>query len=155
MAEAMEEVSIVALDAHGHGVASNGVIVPGALPGERTLVRPEGKRAELVETLTPPERAAPICRWFGTVRRLRRAAMSPSLYREWKRGLVVDALEREGVSAKVEELVDAHGAGGAAPRSMRDFPMASRTKLASCARTRMTLSRSTSAPCSVPEWPAQ
>ena len=36
--------------------------------------------------------------------------MSPSLYREWKRGLVIEALKREGVSAKVEELVDAHGA---------------------------------------------
>jgi 23S rRNA (uracil1939-C5)-methyltransferase len=37
--------------------------------------------------------------------------MSPSLYREWKRDLVIEALKREGVSAKVEELVDAHGAG--------------------------------------------
>ena len=37
--------------------------------------------------------------------------MSTSLYRAWKRGLVVDALEREGVAAEVGDLVDAHGAG--------------------------------------------
>ena len=37
--------------------------------------------------------------------------MSASLYRRWKRGLVVEALEREGVAAEVGDLVDAHGAG--------------------------------------------
>ena len=37
--------------------------------------------------------------------------MSASLYRAWKRGLVVEALEREGVAAEVGDLVDAHGAG--------------------------------------------
>ena len=47
MLRPLEEVSIVALDAHGQGVAANGAIVPLALPGERTLVKPEGKRAEL------------------------------------------------------------------------------------------------------------
>jgi 23S rRNA (uracil1939-C5)-methyltransferase len=37
--------------------------------------------------------------------------MSASLYHAWKRGLVVEALEREGVAAEVGDLVDAHGAG--------------------------------------------
>jgi 23S rRNA (uracil1939-C5)-methyltransferase len=37
--------------------------------------------------------------------------MSDELYRGWKRGLVLDALRREGVAAEVGELVDAHGAG--------------------------------------------
>ncbi|HEY1865403.1 MAG TPA: RNA methyltransferase [Roseiarcus sp.] len=112
MPEPLEEVSIVALDAHGQGVASNGAIVPGALPGERARIKLEGKRAELVETLDPsPERAAPICRWFGTCGGCAAQHMSASLYHAWKRGLVVEALEREGVSAKVEELVDAHGEG--------------------------------------------
>jgi 23S rRNA (uracil1939-C5)-methyltransferase len=101
MAELLEEVSIVALDAHGHGVTDSGAIVPGALPGERTLVRLEGKRADLVETL----------RWFGTCGGCAAQHMSASLYRRWKRGLVVEALEREGVAAEVGDLVDAHGAG--------------------------------------------
>ncbi len=112
MTEALEEVSIVALDAHGHGVSANGAIVPGALPGELALVRPEGKRAELVETLaSSPERASPTCPWFGTCGGCVAQHMSASLYSAWKRGLVVDALEREGVAAEVKDLVDAHGAG--------------------------------------------
>jgi 23S rRNA (uracil1939-C5)-methyltransferase len=112
MAEPIEEVSIVALDALGQGVAANGAIVPFALPGERTLVRLEGKRAELVETLNPsPERAEPSCPWFGRCGGCAAQHMSAALYRRWKRGLVVEALEREGVAAEVEDLVDAHGGG--------------------------------------------
>ena len=112
MAEPLEEVSIVALDAQGHGLTDRGAIVPGALPGERTLIKIEGKRAELVETLVPsPERAAPICPWFGTCGGCVAQHVSASLYHAWKRGLVVEALAREGVAAEVGDLVDAHGAG--------------------------------------------
>ena len=112
MAEPIEEVAIVALDSHGDGVAANGAIVPFALPGERALVKPAAKRTELIETLTAsPERAAPICRWFGRCGGCAAQHMSAGLYHAWKRGLVVEALEREGVSAEVGDLVDAHGAG--------------------------------------------
>jgi 23S rRNA (uracil1939-C5)-methyltransferase len=112
MAEPLQEVTIVALDAHGHGLTANGAIIPGALPGEVARVKLEGKRVELVETLDPsPERAAPICPWFGTCGGCVAQHMSASLYRRWKRGLVVDALEREGVAAEVGDVVDAHGAG--------------------------------------------
>src|ERR1700722_18325795 len=112
MAEPLQEGSIVALDAHGHGLTANGAIVPGALPGERTLVKINGKRAELVETLDPaPERATPICPWFGTCGGCVAQHMSASLYGRWKRSSVVEALEREGVAAQVTDLVDAHGAG--------------------------------------------
>jgi len=112
MTEPIEEVSIVALDAHGHGLTASGAIVPGALPGEQALVKLEAKRAELVETLNPaPERAAPICRWFGTCGGCAAQHLSAALYRAWKRGLVVEALQREGVAAEVGDLVDAHGAG--------------------------------------------
>ena len=46
------------------------------------------------------------------MRRLRGAThVGPSLYREWKRDLVVEALKRERIAAEVEDLVDAHGAG--------------------------------------------
>jgi 23S rRNA (uracil1939-C5)-methyltransferase len=112
MLKPIEEVSIIALDAHGHGLAADGATVPGALPGERARVRPEGKSAALVETLDPsPERMGPICRWFGTCGGCVAQHMSASLYRAWKRNLVVEALEREGVAAEVKDLVDAHGAG--------------------------------------------
>jgi 23S rRNA (uracil1939-C5)-methyltransferase len=112
MAERLQEVSIVTLDAHGHGLTANGAIVPGALPSERTRVKLEGKRAEFVETLDPsPERAAPICPWFGTCGGCAAQHMSSSLYHAWKRGLVALALKREGVAAEVGNVVDAHGAG--------------------------------------------
>ncbi len=112
MAEPIEELSIVALDAHGEGIAADGTIVHGALPGERARVALMGKRAELIETLSAAsERAAPICRWYGRCGGCATQHMSVSLYRQWKRGLVINALEREGVVAQVGELVDAHGAG--------------------------------------------
>jgi 23S rRNA (uracil1939-C5)-methyltransferase len=112
MAEPLEQVSVVALDAQGHGLTADGAIIPGALPGEPALIKLEGKHAELIETLDPsPERAEPICPWFGRCGGCVAQHMSASLYRRWKRGLVVEALEREGVAAKVGELVDAHGAG--------------------------------------------
>jgi 23S rRNA (uracil1939-C5)-methyltransferase len=110
--EPLAEVSIVALDAHGHGLTADGAIVPGALPGERALVKLEGKRAELIETLNPsPERIEPFCPWFGTCGGCVAQHMSASLYHAWKRDLVVEALRREGVAAKVGDLVDADGAG--------------------------------------------
>ncbi len=112
MTEPIEEVSIVALDAHGHGLTANGAIIPGALPGERALVKVKGKQAEHVETLArSPERAAPICPWFGTCGGCAAQHMSTLLYQAWKRGLLVEALKREGVAAKVGALIDAHGAG--------------------------------------------
>ena len=112
MTEAPEEVPIVALDPRGEGIADNGMVVPGALPGEQARVRLSGKRAELLEILSAsPGRAEPICRWFGRCGGCAAQHMSQGLYREWKRGLVVEALKREGVEAEVGELVDAHGAG--------------------------------------------
>jgi 23S rRNA (uracil1939-C5)-methyltransferase len=112
MLRPLEEVSIVALDAQGNGAAANGAIVPLALPGERALVKAEGKRTELVEILSAsPERIEPVCPWFGRCGGCAAQHMSASLYRRWKRSLVVEALAREGVAAEVGELIDAHGAG--------------------------------------------
>src|ERR1700722_7780223 len=116
MTEPLEEVSIVALDTHGHGLTANCAIVPGALPGERVLIKSEGKHAVIIETLdVSSERAKPICPWFGTCGGCVAQHMAPSLYQAWKRDLVVEALEREGVAVEVGGLVDGHGAGRAAP----------------------------------------
>src|SRR5271165_2587927 len=107
-----DDRGIVALDAHGRGVAGSGVTVPGAQPGERARVRFEGRRVELVEILEPsPERAEPFCPWFDRCGGCAAQHMSEALYRDWKRGLVVEALRRAGVEARVGPLVDAHGAG--------------------------------------------
>ena len=81
-------------------------------PASGRCVRHEGKRAELIETLSAaPDRAKPICPWYGRCGGCAAQHMSVRLYRQWKRGLVVEALKREGVAAEVGELVDAHGAG--------------------------------------------
>ena len=112
MTEAFGDLAIEALDAHGRGVAEGGVTVPGALPGERARVRFEGRRAELVAILAAsPERANPYCPWFGRCGGCAAQHMSDGLYRGWKRELVVEALRRAGVQARVGPLVDAHGKG--------------------------------------------
>ena len=95
MAEAFEELAIVALDAHGEGVAANGAIVPGALPGERALRpgSPASGPSSSRSLSAAPERAQPICPWFGRCGGCAAQHMSDGLYRQWKRGLVVEALE--------------------------------------------------------------
>jgi 23S rRNA (uracil1939-C5)-methyltransferase len=112
MAEATEIVSIVGLGARGDGVADSGATVPGGLPGERVRIKPSRPRAELIEVLDPsPERATPFCRWFDACGGCAAQHMSEKLYREWKRGLVVETLKRSRVQAEVAPLIGAHGAG--------------------------------------------
>jgi 23S rRNA (uracil1939-C5)-methyltransferase len=112
MTEAPGNLEIMALDTRGDGVAKGGATVPGALPGERARVRFAGRRAELIEVVNEsPERAEPYCPWFGRCGGCAAQHMSDALYRDWKRGLVVEALRRAGVEARVGPLVDAHGAG--------------------------------------------
>ena len=112
MAEAVETLSIVRLDAHGHGAADGGATVPGALPGERVRARLAGRHPELVEILEgSPDRAIPFCGWFGNCGGCAAQHMFESLYRAWKRGLVVEALKRARIEAEVLPLIDAHGAG--------------------------------------------
>ena len=85
---------------------------PAPCPASVCSFRSEGKHADIIETLNvSPERAKPICPWFGTCGGCVAQHMSASLYQAWKRGLVVEALEREGVAVEVGDLVDAHGAG--------------------------------------------
>ena len=112
MFERIETVSIDALDARGDGVSEGGAAVPGALPGEQARVRTTGRRSELIEVLNPSrERAESFCRWFGRCGGCAAQHMSDTLYREWKRGLVIEALKRAGLEAPVGPLIAAHGAG--------------------------------------------
>jgi 23S rRNA (uracil1939-C5)-methyltransferase len=105
MAEAIETADIVALDSRGDGVAANGAIVPAALPGERARVKPAGKRAELLEIARhSPDRATPFCPWYGACGGCAAQHMSEALYRDWKRGLVVEALRRARIEAEVGPL---------------------------------------------------
>jgi 23S rRNA (uracil1939-C5)-methyltransferase len=113
MAETTRTLTIVALSERGEGVADDGTIAPFALPGERAVIAVEGaKRARLVEIRDPsPERAQPVCPYFGDCGGCAAQHMSARLYGEWKRDSLVGALKRARVQAEVGALIDAHGEG--------------------------------------------
>ncbi|MGD1037745.1 MAG: RNA methyltransferase [Roseiarcus sp.] len=112
MDDAARTLAILTLNERGEGVADDGTIVPGALPGERAIVEMEGERARLREIrVSSPERTAPICPYFGICGGCAAQHMSARLYGEWKRGGLVRALKRARVEAEVGALVDAHGEG--------------------------------------------
>jgi 23S rRNA (uracil1939-C5)-methyltransferase len=112
MCEARREVTIVSLNARGEGVAADGTVVPLTLPGETALVEADGERARVVElAAASPDRAEPICGYFGRCGGCASQHMGARLYAAWKRDGVVRALQRAGVAAEVGPLVDAHGEG--------------------------------------------
>jgi 23S rRNA (uracil1939-C5)-methyltransferase len=111
----MTELTISTLGQHGDGIAEHAggrVFVPFALPGERVDVSLDGERGTLLEVLgRGPERAEPICAYFGTCGGCALQHLNGEAYSAFKRGLVVTALEHAGVAAEVAALVDARGAG--------------------------------------------
>ncbi len=95
----MQEVTIDRLGPSGDGYAG-GLRVPLTLPGEvaRGEVSDAGMVvAELLEA--SPERVAPPCRHFGTCGGCALQHASDGFLADWKRGIVVQALERRGLSA--------------------------------------------------------
>jgi 23S rRNA (uracil1939-C5)-methyltransferase len=112
MSEARRELTIVALNARGEGVATDGTIAPLALPGETALTEADGERARVVAiAVASADRAEPICAYFGRCGGCAAQHMSARLYSAWKRDGVVRALSRAGVAAEVGPLIDAHGEG--------------------------------------------
>lgn len=111
----MTRLAIRSLGRHGEGVAEyegQPVYVPYALPGEIVEADTAGNRATLVEIIDPsPERIEPFCPHFGSCGGCQVQHWQAERYREWKRDLVITALKHRGLSAGVEPLVDAHGAG--------------------------------------------
>jgi 23S rRNA (uracil1939-C5)-methyltransferase len=98
------DIVIERLGAKGDGVATRGgeaLYVPFALPGERW--RLDGETAERLTD--SPERAAPVCRHFLQCGGCLAQHMSPALYRDWKRKLVVEAFRHRGIAAEVAPLV--------------------------------------------------
>ncbi|HEX2842240.1 class I SAM-dependent RNA methyltransferase [Hyphomicrobium sp.] len=98
------EVVIDRIGAKGDGVAlrdGEPVYVPFALPGERWRIGVE----DPVRITESPDRAEPICRHFLRCGGCLAQHMSPSLYRDWKRGLVVEAFRHRGIEADVAPVV--------------------------------------------------
>jgi 23S rRNA (uracil1939-C5)-methyltransferase len=91
------------------------VFVPYALPGETVEAEPVAghpDRRHLVRIeRESPERIAPICPHFGTCGGCAVQHWATARYRDWKRGLVLEALAQARIEAPVGELLDAHGEG--------------------------------------------
>lgn len=110
-----EEMRIAAIGRQGDGVAETPdgrVHVAYTLPGERVEIRREGERGTLGRIVEPSaERIAPVCKYFGICGGCAFQHWASPPYLAWKRHVVVEALEREGVSAEVAQTIPAYGAG--------------------------------------------
>lgn len=102
------ELTVESLGARGDGVTQldgRPVFLPMTLPGDRVLARIQGERggglkAEVVELLeTGPNRVEAPCPHFGPCGGCSVQHLDPAPYGEWKRDLVVQAIERRGFAA--------------------------------------------------------
>ncbi len=100
---------------HGEALGEAGgrpVYVPYGLPGEVVEAEISGSHAHLKEILDPsPERIEPFCPHFGKCGGCQIQHWQAHAYRQWKRNLLVTALNNQGIEADVEALIDAHGEG--------------------------------------------
>lgn len=115
MTEATAEVVVDRLGAAGDGIADQDgqrLFIPGALPGERLIVRlgavrGEGRSAGIVRRLTDAEtRIDPVCRHFFRCGGCALQHLASPAYAAWKHALVVEALTRRGLSGvPVEDVL--------------------------------------------------
>jgi 23S rRNA (uracil1939-C5)-methyltransferase len=110
-----ERVLIERLDARADGIAhveGHAVYVPYTLPGETVRIEGDGALARLIAVEEPsPERAEPFCPYFFSCGGCLTQHIAEPTYAAWKRGILVAAIEKAGLAAAVDVLVDAHGAG--------------------------------------------
>ncbi len=100
-----EEVEIARIGARGDGVAMRDgepVYVPFGLPGERWRLEGDAGAMRVVDG---PARAEPVCRHFLRCGGCVAQHMPDDVYREWKRGLVVEAFRHRGIEADVAPVV--------------------------------------------------
>jgi 23S rRNA (uracil1939-C5)-methyltransferase len=113
-----ERLAIARLGRHGDGIcdtAAGPLYVPYALPGETVAVEQwpgHADRRHLVNVeIASSERVAPVCPHFGVCGGCALQHWAMARYRQWKRGLVIEALARVDLNAPVDDLIDAHGEG--------------------------------------------
>jgi 23S rRNA (uracil1939-C5)-methyltransferase len=118
----IERLAIARVGRRGDGIAetpAGPLYVPYTLPGEAAEVdqwpgHPDRRHLVKIEAASP-QRIAAICPHFGTCGGCALQHWAPAPYRDWKRGLVVEALAEMGFDAAIGELVDplidAHGEG--------------------------------------------
>ena len=113
-------MTIESLGAKGDGIAQTAAgqaFLPFTLPGEVVEVECEanggGARPDFTLIDASPERREPACPHFGACGGCDLQHASDAVYRDFKRGLVVTALERAGLDVEVAPLV------ACGPRSRR------------------------------------
>ncbi len=114
----VERLTILRVGHRGDGIADGPdgpTYVPGALPGETVEVEAvpghPDRRSVLRIERPSAQRIAPVCPHFGVCGGCAVQHWHAAPYREWKRGLVVEALRQAGLDAPVAALIDAHGEG--------------------------------------------
>jgi 23S rRNA (uracil1939-C5)-methyltransferase len=110
-----QKLEITRLGGQGDGIADTArgqVFVPFTLPGDIVNAAVEKDRGTLMALLEPsPDRTEPPCPHFGpdadpgACGGCALQHMSAEPYRDWKRGLVVAALESRGIKTDVAPLV--------------------------------------------------
>ena len=114
----VERLTIARLGRRGDGIADapdGPVFVPFTLPGETVEAEawpghPDRRLPIKIEHASP-ERITPVCPHFGTCGGCALQHWTAARYRDWKRGLVLEALSQAGLDAPVDDLIDAHGEG--------------------------------------------
>jgi 23S rRNA (uracil1939-C5)-methyltransferase len=101
------ELTIDGIGARGDGTArllNEAVFVPFTVPGDQVIARIEGRRgdglvASLTEIVVPgPGRAEPPCPLFGRCGGCSLQHLDNDLYDDWKRGLLLTQLARQGLA---------------------------------------------------------
>jgi 23S rRNA (uracil1939-C5)-methyltransferase len=117
----VERLDIARVGRRGDGIAqtpAGPIYVPYTLPGETAEVdawpgHPDRRHLLRIEVASR-QRIAAICPHFGTCGGCALQHWAAPPYRDWKRGLVVEALAGTGFAAAgelVDPLLDAHGEG--------------------------------------------
>jgi 23S rRNA (uracil1939-C5)-methyltransferase len=118
----IERLDIARIGRRGDGIAetpAGPLYVPYTLPGETAEVdqwpgHPDRRHLVRIEVASR-QRIAAICPHFGTCGGCALQHWAPAQYRDWKRGLVVEALAQTGLDTPagslVDPLIDAHGEG--------------------------------------------
>jgi 23S rRNA (uracil1939-C5)-methyltransferase len=117
----IERLQIARVGRRGDGIAetpAGPLYVPYTLPGETAEVdawpgHPDRRHLLKIEVASP-QRIAAICPHFGTCGGCALQHWAPAQYRDWKRGLVLEALAQsgfDGAADLVDPLIEAHGEG--------------------------------------------
>lgn len=115
MTVSIETLNIAEIGARGDGIAMHNdqrVFIARTLPGETIHATLNDNRGILEDIITPsPQRVTPPCPHFGACGGCQLQHWEAAPYRDWKRQLLVTALQRAELETEIAPLVDAAGDG--------------------------------------------